>query len=560
MRVKSGCQTCKARRVKCDETRPACSRCTSTGRVCEGYGIWGGGITINSRRPERKSPSRDIEAFVLRPPAPISVLSTSTEEKEYFDWFKVRTLHKLSGSFVSRFWNTLVLQASFQEPAILHAVLALSAVHRRGVDITAEEQPLKAIELREQDKFAINHYLQAIGHLQKHFETRNKASSRVALIACVLFIAFELFRGHFETGQCHLRNGLRVLYELSGACGDHFQRGPSHGDADDWILEAFSRFQFQVELFKLSYQGPCLTLTGEGHERPNTTFDSINGCWHELQRLINKILQLSDQCRRLRPTAEPSGQSPVLVKQQQCLQDDLNQWLYAFETLSQKFSQGRMGYEEKKGYRLLPVYHNMATIMAGMCLSPNDESAFDTYTTQFVVILGQLAELWVMVQPASHFRHSPRRHLGSFVNMAQSYVDIGWIPALYYTAVKCRVHRVRLQAIRLLECSSHREGIWDAETTACIARKVMRMEEREFYHGIDTHDEFPLSGCPTPRDLSLPLVPHSYRIKRLDAVLSGEPMDKITLFGEMEENNVYRRSVLSEYNVNTRHWTDQQEG
>ena len=37
-KVKTGCTTCKIRRVKCDEARPNCVRCTSTGRRCDGYG------------------------------------------------------------------------------------------------------------------------------------------------------------------------------------------------------------------------------------------------------------------------------------------------------------------------------------------------------------------------------------------------------------------------------------------------------------------------------------------------------------------------------------------
>ncbi|KAG9237331.1 hypothetical protein BJ875DRAFT_438493 [Amylocarpus encephaloides] len=36
-KVKTGCQTCKIRRVKCDETKPACLRCVKFGHQCDGY-------------------------------------------------------------------------------------------------------------------------------------------------------------------------------------------------------------------------------------------------------------------------------------------------------------------------------------------------------------------------------------------------------------------------------------------------------------------------------------------------------------------------------------------
>ncbi|KAF2457650.1 hypothetical protein BDY21DRAFT_285624 [Lineolata rhizophorae] len=32
-----GCQTCKSRRIKCDEIRPSCTQCNRTGRTCPGY-------------------------------------------------------------------------------------------------------------------------------------------------------------------------------------------------------------------------------------------------------------------------------------------------------------------------------------------------------------------------------------------------------------------------------------------------------------------------------------------------------------------------------------------
>lgn len=35
----SGCWTCRARKVKCDEGRPTCRQCRRNGRECEGYNV-----------------------------------------------------------------------------------------------------------------------------------------------------------------------------------------------------------------------------------------------------------------------------------------------------------------------------------------------------------------------------------------------------------------------------------------------------------------------------------------------------------------------------------------
>jgi Fungal Zn(2)-Cys(6) binuclear cluster domain len=35
-RTKTGCQTCRSRRIKCDEAKPVCNNCTKGKRICEG--------------------------------------------------------------------------------------------------------------------------------------------------------------------------------------------------------------------------------------------------------------------------------------------------------------------------------------------------------------------------------------------------------------------------------------------------------------------------------------------------------------------------------------------
>ncbi|KAF4978613.1 hypothetical protein FZEAL_5016 [Fusarium zealandicum] len=56
----SGCWTCRAKHVKCDETKPSCERCQKAGISCEGYGVrlsWTSvrnPSTFRSRTPSRR--------------------------------------------------------------------------------------------------------------------------------------------------------------------------------------------------------------------------------------------------------------------------------------------------------------------------------------------------------------------------------------------------------------------------------------------------------------------------------------------------------------------------
>jgi len=44
-RTKTGCQTCRTRRIKCDETKPECMKCVKSKRKCEG--------TIHTHEPRK---------------------------------------------------------------------------------------------------------------------------------------------------------------------------------------------------------------------------------------------------------------------------------------------------------------------------------------------------------------------------------------------------------------------------------------------------------------------------------------------------------------------------
>jgi hypothetical protein len=540
--------TVRIRKVKCDEGRPACHRCISTGRVCDGYGIWGGGENFYSHR-QRLTGSKDSRV-VPRPPVSVSALASGIEENGYFEWFKCRTAIKLPGSFVSGFWTTLLFQASLNEPAVLHAVLALSSVHKSGTINADGQREIDNIP-NEQEQFTLQHYVKAISHLQPHFSIKDRASFRVALITCIVFVCLEFLRGHFKTAQIHLQNGLKILGEmqmLSNGNDGILRLKPCRESTDDWIVEAFSRLHLQVELFRHAYQRSCLVLHAAGPETPALVFHSINEAWQQMERLLNKVFHLTHQSRQQAESECESLRHPlVLLEHQQRIRTELAQWLDVYEAFK-KALQGYRSAEEEKAYQLLCIYHTMANIMADTCLRSSDESVFDSHTNQFVLLIRQLANLWTT---------SPVQALpGHLMDMSRSVVDMGWIPLLYYAAVKCRVHRIRLQAIRLLECTSHREGIWDAKTAACVARKVMAIEERDFYKDVDTADDFPLPSSPRPQDLSLPTLPESYRIREVEMVLSGAPMDKILLFCKQKQEGIDCRVLISEYNVHSQHWID----
>jgi hypothetical protein len=533
----------RIRKVKCDEAFPACQRCIKSGRACDGYGIWGGGGSPPTHHKPVSAP-KDV-SVVPRPPTP------STDDNGYLEWFRCRTAIKLPATFRSSFWSKLLMQASFSEPAVLHAVLALSSIHKRKTVDTDGQRQITASPDR-QEQFALRNYVKsinALSHLQPHCSVNDIGSFRVALITCVVFVCMELLRGHFQTAQVHLRNGISILRELQSRLRSN--RGTTHpghgqGSIDHWIAEAFSRLHFQLELFQYGYEHSDPCLQSFWYEDPNPVFLSLADAWKELERQFSAIFHLTRQARQHFTSACTHEETLELLEHQQNIHVQLSQWLVTWDAFKQ--SQGHLSVDKKKAYQVVHAYHTMATIMCYTSISINDETIFDTQTKQFIDLVAQLVEL--------HDSRTTKVLPGHLMDMAHSVSDLGWIAPLYFVATRCRVHRVRLQAIRLLESTSHREGIWDAKIMAHVARKVMNVEERDYYKSFDVDDSFLLDAVPTPGELELPLLPESYRLRELEVVLSGAPVDRVLLFCKSIVHDVNCRVLLSELDVHTQRWRD----
>ncbi|KAK0631014.1 hypothetical protein B0T17DRAFT_616591 [Bombardia bombarda] len=590
-RVKSGCGTCKIRKVKCDESRPACQRCITTGRVCEGYGIWGGGG--NRYGPDRhpfnktaRNPSRqgiaNVQAcsaisVVPRAPASTSVLVSGEKEISCFEWFVNRTAPKLPGTFSSRFWNTLIIPASLNEPAISHAVLALSSVHKRGIAIPDSQRNDPGVDAApgEQEEFILQHFAKAISSLALHSSSKDRASFRIALITCIVFVCLDYLRGELQTALLHLRHGLRILGQMQILSCNTNEDGSrvlclkqSRDLTDEWIVEAFSRLNLQVQLFRhpFHHHHPypvILQVVALPDLETIVAFTSIKEAWEHMTHILNRVMSLTHQAReRERMTPSPHREESIdnLLQHQQTTRRSLSRWSHLFDAFQGNSSAEErvpsFSQEELETVHLsLRVHHTMASIMAETCLQPGDESVFDSHTSLFLLLLKQSARMSTLAE----LRNQPvvgGIFLGKPFNMSGSVVDLGWIAPLYYTAIKCRVHRIRLQAIRFLESQPHREGIWDARITSCIARKIMRIEEQGLYEGDGIQDDFSLGDAPQAQDLGFKVVPEYHRVSDVQVVMSGAPMDKVLLSWKRKHHDNRYRLFSQEYDLQSQRWTE----
>lgn len=111
IRVRTGCGTCKSvpasfpsarypeltgyriRKVKCDETKPSCLRCTSTGRKCDGYAPALQASALQLYRPGSSASAHDLRGL----------------EGRALQFFREVVGPVLSGHADTYFWNQLLV-------------------------------------------------------------------------------------------------------------------------------------------------------------------------------------------------------------------------------------------------------------------------------------------------------------------------------------------------------------------------------------------------------------------------------------------------------------------
>lgn len=529
--------------MKCDENRPVCKRCSSTGRVCDGYGIWGGGGNFYGSRQTQLITPTILPYTTLQ--------SLSLDEKRAFEWYECRVKSKLHGLFVLTFWETVVIQAALSEPAVLHAVLSISRVHENGVHLHAMQQSQDLMHSFVGDRdFILKHYTKAIGYLQPQLCINDRTSARLALMTCLTFVCLELLQGHFRTAVFHLECGNGILRE--SLC-----QLPTI--IDTWILDVFSRLYIQVALLNQHRRYPLAYTAYILNPRcANELFLNFNQAWQQLEGILFSILELSADVQKHQPFTCLSIDSyiPFSLRQGR-IQSELDLWLYTYEQ-SRAFLQGLFWKDiELFAFHLLSSHHTIAQIMAATCLRDRgNETIFDLHEDQFLIAISHS----IALANVKESRLSTAVASMRCFDMSRSVIDIGWISPLYYVALKCRVPRLRLQAIRLLESSIHREGFWDANIAACIGRKVMEIEEGNIYAHIDTTYGFDILESPTMEDLLIPPLPDYCRVHDIDVTLPDGPTDKIRLSCRQKRLHGKCREIVTEYNMQQRRWVDRSEG
>ncbi|KAF6834585.1 C6 zinc finger domain protein [Colletotrichum plurivorum] len=458
-KVRTGCVT--IRKVKCDETKPACIRCTKTGRKCDGY--------LPQKQPgggDARSPGSDVGLANSQ----ISLFADwNGGEQRAFDFYRNFSAPAIfnDGAAGSVLWKKLVPHLCHAEPAIRHAVLAISSLH----ESLSQE---KALEAESGDvlmngrfggvlpnTFAAEQYGKALKCLQE-WKPSEPAAVTVPLLACLLFICIEFLLGDENASQMHINQGRLLLSQLD-------TNWPS-GDVDiirKHFVPIYSRLCMASYLF--GSRPAEIPSSLRSSRATSLFFASVDEAEMALYELLDDSFRFTGTGRAKRAVYSRLAVDPELIalaREQDEFLAKLNRWHVAFTVVAATDDAKRAG-------KLCLLYYHTAKIWVGTCLSPN-ETEFDNHLSSFASIVSISADL-------VHSARKPVRDPSQAAATSPKFVfDAEIIPPLYYTAIKCRHPMLRRAAINLLKqdtVTGRRENLWDAQIVAEVARRIMIFEE-----------------------------------------------------------------------------------
>jgi hypothetical protein len=495
-----------------------------------------------------------------------------------------------------------LLQASISEPPILHAMLALSAVHEVAALGVAPDDVVHD-PAKELGQFSLKQYGKALHQLQPQSGPMDQTAIHVAIIACVLFIYIDFLRGHYQAGCTHLHHGLRLLPELKDFAVP--MCGPVSAQTTlttNWIVEPLLRLYIQANLLWQLPEPLAPAFRAATYVRLPVRFTTLLQARWYLDLLLSRTLSLSMAIKESTLALEKPDRPAPQNHESTHLIHQLHTWRAALSS-TRTALQPNLTLRDELTLIVLDGLYSI-TYIATQTLHTTSELKYDAYTPHFLTALQSTISLYsINRRPGAR-----RAILGQWADAVRSEptIDIGWQPQLFFTATKCRHRRIRHQAVRLLRCSAHKEGMWDSELVTAMAEEIISLEERDFFsapspspssptttphpsnnshnnNNNNTHDSqtnptikaewqafydtWHYMAVPTARDLAqTALLPEAYRLTKIIKELPRDPTDVLTLTYRLRDDPTTTalndddvpgtsRLQRSVYDLRTKTWT-----
>ena len=348
----------------------------------------------------------------------------------------------------SRFWDRVVPQACHNEPAIKHAVLALSSLHQLS-------------SLPHDHETNHQHRLYAE---RQHHKALEEARSLIAsaqppdvdriLIACIIFIIFEGVRGDYRAAAMHMDSGRAIVAQNS-------QRLRHTGRRKDLveIEHALARLDLPAICFSDRSSPYRYTLNDFYRTNPILTPDQFqdiqeaHACFIDLTRWFLVVGNHID-------FEGLNGDLETMAR----YQAEKNRCSALIELWHEHFLDAVKRSEDSEALLIINLklwYASMKMLMQAETFGP--ETRYDAFYHLFE-------------ETVRHGEHLAEKLANPTQNRSFSF-DIGYMIPVYLTATRCRDPYLRRRAIRLLQTYPRQEGVWESVAAAAVAAKWVAVEE-----------------------------------------------------------------------------------
>jgi hypothetical protein len=459
----------RIRRIKCDEGRPHCTRCVSTGRKCDGY--------IDNNQRHSPTPNNATQQLSLRPricKTPPSVHVNSLAELRGVEYYQDQLSIRIAEALGDEFWKITVLQASQSSPVVKHALVALGLIgDRLRVEDVLSSSSNNGLAVSHQFT-AQTEYQKALSYLKVQLNFDDLDSIETALIAGIILICFSYLQGDDEGALVHLRYGLNLVDTLKGYPVASPQKVALHEELSRLfgVLDVYSAVWLKED-YCLSPKAVPYGSNGLARFVPPQEFEDLVSASRSLtfQRHELYFLQRSKV---------PSTQTQTMASPyKQTAADFLDAWYVSFSKLIDTM-ESKSQLDENR-IDILEVAHVMSWIL--LVRYEDDylsRSAYHDYVDAFrwiidtarplikpVNLLTDAAALFPIVFPLGLDKNGSSKAMPFF-----SFV-FGMIEPLYFVAIMSPILSVAEEAIELLSEDPWREGAWDSASLGEIAKRKL---------------------------------------------------------------------------------------
>jgi cholestenol delta-isomerase len=347
----------------------------------------------------------------------------------------------------SRFWDRIVLQVCRTEPAIKHAVLALSSLHQ-----LSEVREDTSVALRHQ-RYAEQHYQQALTAAQSLLRSSTPEDIDRVLIACLVFICYENVRGNYAASQIHTGSGRAIMAQHS----ERLHRISRRNDLNE-IQQLFARLDIGAMMFSPCNSRYPYDVESFYRTNPNLTPDSFDTIEDARASLLDHIRWwFVVGSTEVDIALHDPYLLAMLENERLKVANNLVRWHNRLEEIT-----SRDGNHSHILIRTLRVWHQLVTIE----LAANwygSQLRFDKYIAQYARLMATAEELIELLN------QKPDRGTFSF--------DLGITIPLFAVVQRCRDPSIRRRALKAMHAGPKQEGTWGPSSALAVERWMLFEED-----------------------------------------------------------------------------------